>query len=393
LVPLPAARCWAVLSAPFSAETGNGRAIRQEHWKIKPMRSVKNPPALDAGSANESTCTPRTLRGDIVFAFALILACAVAWLVREVLMVMYVSALFAAVLTPVVRSTGRLRIGRWRPFKGYAVLFLLLGMAGALTAFGFLALPPVIRDLHEFANEMPVRLPVLLDNLKRVPFAGNLNINEIDQHFEGFISNTATYLLLSIKDWAGTLVNVAMGFILTVYFILEGEHAYKWFLSFFTPGSRQRLDGALRRAKVRMDRWLLGQGSLMLILGMLSTGIYLFLHIRYAFALGVLTGTLNIIPVIGAAVCIALALLVAAIDSWGRVIGVAIFYIVYLQVENSFLTPRIMRNSVGLPGLAILVALLLGSALGGVPGALVSVPTAVLVAVLVDEYLVNKTPA
>ena len=340
----------------------------------------------------ESTRTPRTLRSDIVFAFALVLACAVAWLVREVLMVMYVSALFAAVLTPVVRSTGRLRIGRWRPFKGYAVLFLLLGMAGALTAFGFLAHPPVIRDLHEFANEMPARLPALLDKIKHVPFAGNLNINEIDQHFEGFVSNTATYLLLSIKDWAGTLVNVAMGFILTVYFILEGEHAYKWFLSFFTPESRERLDGALRRAKVRMDRWLLGQGSLMLILGMLSTGIYLFLHIRYAFALGVLTGTLNIIPVLGAAVCIALALLVAAVDSWGRVIGVAIFYVVYLQVENSFLTPRIMRNSVGLPGLAILVALLLGSALGGVPGALVSVPTAVLVAVLVDEYLVNKTP-
>jgi len=72
---------------------------------------------------------------------------------------------------------------------------------------------------------------------------------------------------------------------------------------------------------------------------------------------------------------------------------VAIFYLVYLQVENSFLTPRIMRNSVGLPGLAILIALLLGSALGGVPGALVSVPTAALVAVLIDEYLVNKTPA
>jgi predicted PurR-regulated permease PerM len=117
------------------------------------------------------------------------------------------------------------------------------------------------------------------------------------------------------------------------------------------------------------------------------------LHIRYAFALGVLTGLLNIIPVLGAAICVALALLVAAIDSWGRVLGVAIFYLVYLQVEKSFLTPRIMRNSVGLPGLAILVALLLGSALGGVPGALVSVPTAALVAVLIDEYLVNKKPA
>jgi len=84
---------------------------------------------------------------------------------------------------------------------------------------------------------------------------------------------------------------------------------------------------------------------------------------------------------------------VAAIDSWGHVLGVAIFYVVYLQIENSFLTPRIMRNSVGLPGLAILVALLLGSALGGIPGALVSVPTAVLVAVLVDEYLVRKPQA
>jgi predicted PurR-regulated permease PerM len=184
-----------------------------------------------------------------------------------------------------------------------------------------------------------------------------------------------------------------MGFILTVYFILEGDHAYAWFLSFFPPQSRERLDNALQRAKVRMDKWLLGQGSLMLILGLLSTAVYLALHIRYAFALGVLTGLLNIIPVLGAAICVALALLVAAIDSWGRVLGVAIFYLVYLQVENSFLTPRIMRNSVGLPGLAILIALLLGSALGGVPGALVSVPTAALVAVLIDEYLVNKTPA
>jgi len=49
----------------------------------------------------------------------------------------------------------------------------------------------------------------------------------------------------------------------------------------------------------------------------------------------VLTGLLNIVPVLGAAVCIALALLVAAIDSWGRVLGIAIFYVIYLQVENS----------------------------------------------------------
>jgi predicted PurR-regulated permease PerM len=336
---------------------------------------------------------PRTLRSDIVFGFALALACAVAWLVRDVLMLLYVSALFATVLTPVVRATGRLRIGKWRPFKGYAVLFLLLAIAGALTGFGFLAFPPVIRDLQKFAHEMPNQLPELLDKLRHIPFAENLNTAEISAKLQDFLSNAATYLLLSITNWAGRLVDLAMGFILTVYFILEGSHAYRWFLSFFPTESRDRLDGALQRAKGRMERWLIGQGSLMLILGLLSTGIYAFLHIRYAFALGVLTGLLNIIPVLGAAICVALALLVAAIDSWGRVLGVAIFYVIYLQVENSFLTPRIMRNSVGLPGLAILVALLLGSAIAGVLGALVSVPTAVLVAVLLDEYAVNKPAA
>jgi predicted PurR-regulated permease PerM len=332
----------------------------------------------------------RTLRSDIVFAFALVLACAVAWLVRDVLMLLYVSALFATVLTPVVRFTSRLHIGRWRPFKGYAVFFLLLAMAAALTAFGFLALPPVIHDVQEFARDLPARLPLVIERLKKIPFADNLNTEEITAKLQDFVSNAATYLLLSLRDWAGTLVNVAMGFVLTVYFILEGKHAYAWFLSFFPPQSRDRLDNALQRARIRMDKWLVGQGSLMLILGFVSTIVYLSLHIRYAFALGVLTGLLNIIPVLGAAFCVALALLVAAIDSWGRVLGVAIFYVIYLQVENSYLTPRIMKNSVGLPGLAILVALLLGSALGGVPGALVSVPTAALVAVLVDEYLVNK---
>jgi predicted PurR-regulated permease PerM len=339
------------------------------------------------------TTTPRTLRSDIVFTFALALACAVAWVVREVLVLVYVSALFAVVLTPVVQFTARLPFGRFRPFKGYAVFLLLLLMALAFTAFGFLALPPVIKDLHQFAGEMPTRLPAIMENLKHVPFADNLNMDDLTAKLQDFVSNAATYLLLSIKDWAGTLANVAMGFVLTVYFILEGDHAYDWFLSLVPAHGRARLDGALRRARVRMDKWLVGQGSLMLILGVLSTIVYLSLHIRYAFALGVLTGLLNIIPVLGAAVCVALALFVAAIDSWGRVIGVAVFYVIYLQVENSFLTPRIMRNSVGLPGLAILLALLLGSAIGGVAGALVSVPTAVLVSVLIDEYLVDKTPA
>ena len=102
---------------------------------------------------------PRTLRSDIVFGFALAFACALAWVLRDVLLLLYVSALFAVVLTPVVRFTADLKVGRFRPFKGMAVLVLMLVLLSALTAFGFMALPPVIRDLHQFSGEAPDRLP------------------------------------------------------------------------------------------------------------------------------------------------------------------------------------------------------------------------------------------
>jgi predicted PurR-regulated permease PerM len=340
----------------------------------------------------QSIRSSRSLRSDITFTFALALACYVAWLVRDVLMLLYVSALFAVVLQPLVQFVGNLRIGRFRPFKGAAIFILLFVVIGGLVAFGFFALPPVIRDLEEFGKEMPARLPGITDRLRHFPLAGRINLNDLSSRIQDFAGNSATYLLLSLKKGASSLFTIAMGLILTIYFTLEGDAAYRWALSFFPLEGRTRLDGALRRAEIRMGRWLIGQGSLMLILGLTSTVVYLSLSVRYAYALGVLTGMLNIIPVLGAAVCIVLALLAAAVDSWGRVLGVAVFYLVYLQLENSFLIPRIMKSSVDLPGLAIIVALLVGSTLEGVLGAMVSVPTAVLVSVLIDEYLVAREP-
>ena len=334
----------------------------------------------------------RDLRGDIAFAFALAALCYLAWVLRSELLLLYVSALAAVVLTPLVRATSRLRVGRWRPFRGRAILILILAAVGCLTAFGFLALPPVIRDLNGAAKEMPTQFPAFLERLKSLPLADRVNTDAVNQKVQDSVSNAATYLLLSIKNWAGAIFSIAMGVILTIYFILEGNIAYRWFLSFFPEEKRGRLDAALARADVRMGKWLLGQGSLMLILGLSSTLVYTVLHVRYSYALGVLTGLLNLIPVVGSAISIALALIVAAVDSWGRVIGVAIFYIIWVQVENSFLIPRIMGTTVGLPGISILVALLIGSEIGGILGAIVSVPTAVLVSVLVDEYLIRKEP-
>jgi predicted PurR-regulated permease PerM len=344
---------------------------------------------LTETSAEPTPRQPRSARADITFTFAIALVLYLAWLVHDVLLIVYVSGLFAVVLMPVVNGIRRLRIGSWHPSRVVAILllFLIVGTLAALF-FGF-ALPPVVSDMSQFVKELPVRGPQLLQRAQSLPIARRIDLSSLNAKLQDMASSSATYVLISLKNGAGRFFDLLTGVILTVYFMLEGEHAYAWFLSFFPYEKRERLDRVLSRAELRMGKWLLGQGLLMLILGLVSTIAFLILKVRYAYALGVLMGAFNLIPIMGALVSVSLALLVAAIDSWGRALGVLIVYLVYAQVENSVLTPRIMQSSVGLSGLAVLVALLLGASLAGVVGALVSVPTAVLVAELLQEYLVR----
>ena len=332
----------------------------------------------------------RTLRSDIVFTFALGIGLAVAWHLRKELALLYVSALFAVVLMPVIRGVQMIKIGKWSPGRGSAIGIILLGVGGAITLFVMFALPPVIHDMQGFVKDLPKRGPELLERVKHLPFASHLDVASLNARLQDYVSNFATYLLTSASTWASELFKVIAGVVLTIYFMLEGEHAYNWVLSFFSPLRRERLNQTLLRADVRMGRWLLGQATLMLILGVYSTVVFTLLHVRYSYALGVLMGVFNIIPVMGAVISMTLVAFAAAMDSWMRVVYVVIAYMIYAQVENSYLTPRIMRSSVDLPGLAIIVALLLGSALDGIVGAMVAVPTAVLVAVVLDEYAVKR---
>jgi predicted PurR-regulated permease PerM len=172
--------------------------------------------------------------------------------------------------------------------------------------------------------------------------------------------------------------------------MLEGEHAYDFFLSLFPQTERGRLNSTFKKAERKVSKWLLGQGLLMLILGVSSTIVFGLLHVRYFLLLGFLMGLLNIIPIAGGVITIVLAAGVAALDSWTKAAGVLIFYLIYVNIESALLTPRIMRSSVNLMGLTVLVALLLGTALAGIVGALVSVPTAALIAVFLDEYAVHR---
>ena len=343
-----------------------------------------------SNAVEEKAAQSSTVRGYILFTFAVALALALAWRLRSVLELVYVSALFAVVLMPIVQNIMRLRIRNWSPSRPIAVVALVLSVFGALALFLIVGIPPVMHDVQHFAADLPRRIPGAIAHLKRLPMADKFGFDSLAEKGASVISSTAQYLLATAPLWLARVFDLFTAFFLCIYFMLEGEFVYYYMLSFFPAESRERLAKTLVIAELRMSRWLIGQCALMLILGVCSTIVFAVLHVHYFFLLGVLMGVFNIIPVAGGVVTILLAAAVAASDSWTKMAAVLIFYAIYIQIENGFLTPRIMRSRVNLMGLSVLIALLVGASLAGVVGALVAVPTAALIAVITDEYLVQK---
>ena len=291
---------------------------------------------------------------------------------------------------PAVTRITKLKLRGYQPSRGVAIVVLIIAVFGVLAFFFTTGLPPVLRDLSNFSAELPQRIPDIVTKIKRIPFANRFGIDTIAQRAVGAFDATASYLVTSLPLWLSHLFDIVTTGFLCIYFMLEGEHAYGFFLSLFPSAQRHRLNSTLKRAERKVSKWLLGQGTLMLILGVASIIVFGLLHVRYFVLLGFLMGLFNIIPIAGGVITIILAAFVAALDSWTKMAGVLIFYLIYVNIENAILIPRIMRSSVNLMGLTVLVALLLGTALAGVVGALVSVPTAALITVLLEEYVVQK---
>jgi predicted PurR-regulated permease PerM len=318
---------------------------------------------------------------------------ALAWDLREVLTLIYVSALFAVIFLPVVNGLVLFEIRSGRPLsRGAAIALLIGGVLVLLTGFFILGLPPVIRDVRQFATDFPARLPSILARLRRIPLADKLGVAAVTAKVESGLSATAEYLFASFPAWMARIFDILTAIVLCVYFMLEGHHAYEWFMSLLPIERRLRLAVTLERAEIRMSRWLFGQSLLMLILGVCSTLAFWALHVRYFVLLGVLMGLFNIIPIAGGIITIGIVALIAALDSWAKMAGVFAFYLIYVNVENAYLTPRIMKSSVDLMGLTVIISLLIGIAFAGIVGALAAVPTAALIAVLMEEYLVKKDP-
>lgn len=328
----------------------------------------------------------KNYRADILFVIFVLLLIWAAYTARDVLLLIYVSALFSVVISPAIRLIRKIHIKNWRPGRGFAIAVLMLSIVTAFTIFFIFALPPIYRSATEFAAEWPKHLGSLMQTF---PFARSLNAAELQSYGTEIVGGAAGIF----RNLAGGIFGLFTGIILTVYFIIDGQRAFHWSVSLFPVHQQERLANTLLRAERRMRNWLLGQTLLMLTLGVSSFVVYYALGLKYFYVLAMYACLANIIPIVGQLSSLILASTVAAFDSPHKVVGVLVFYAIYAQIESGFLTPRIMKSTVDLSPLAVIIALTLGGALEGVLGALVAVPTAALVSVFADEYLVKRKSA
>ena len=329
--------------------------------------------------------TSRSLRSDIIFTIGILLLLGLIWIAKDVLMLVYVSALFAVVLNPAIEAVRRIHIGHWWPSRPMAILIIIAVAGSAITLFLVLALPPFINDFDTISQNFPKRVSELMARLHRFPAMAKLDIGSL----QDYVTAAAGGAFGLFKGLADFIFALFSWIILTAYFILDGQRAFYWFLSFFAEPQRGRLRTTMMRAERKIRHWLVGQGALMAILGISASISFWLMHLKYSLLLGVLAGLLNIVPFAGPVMSFLLSSSVAAMDSWSKLLGVVGFYFLYQQIENAILIPRIMKYSVDLPALTVIIALIVGGAVAGVLGALIAVPTAAVVGVILDEYMVR----
>lgn len=323
---------------------------------------------------------------DLVLAEFIALGLFVAYYLRATLLVLYVALIFAIVFTPAVKWVQRWRIYKWNPSRGAAILILLVIVLAALSLFVALITGPIARDSNQFATQLPQTLSQLRNKLQGLPFGDRLASAVNPQSLQNALQSLAQTALHVFRGVTGGLMALLTIGLVTAYLILDGPRTFRWSMSLVKQDERSRLATTLVRSRDRVQRWLVGQVILMFILGSLTALVLGLLHVRYFYVIAVFAGLANFVPILGPIATVILAASMAALDSWAKVLGVVVFYLVYQQVENAYLTPKIMRSTVDLPGIAVIVALALGSELGGILGAIVAVPTAALVGTVINEY-------
>jgi predicted PurR-regulated permease PerM len=332
---------------------------------------------------------PRTITVfRIVFAVvAALLLVYAAFLIRSTLVLVLVAGFLAVGLDPAVRALQRFGLSR-----GAAVAALLVGILLFIGGFLFAVIPPLVEQVTNFAAHLPKYVQDLARTNPRVERF--ILENDIPDKLRAATKNAPTIIggslatLLGVAGSViGTLFKIVTVFVLTIYFVMSLARIREGTLRLIPRTKRERAMLLLDPMLEKVGGYVAGNLAISLIAGALAFVFLALAHVPFPVALALWVAIADLIPLVGATLGAIPAVIVAFVGSIPIGIATVAYFIVYQQTENYLIAPRVMTKAVDLSPAAVLLAALTGASLLGFVGALMAIPAAASIKLIMQEIV------
>lgn len=329
--------------------------------------------------------------GSIVRVLALLAAIGVAWMIRDILLIVFVAMLLAGVVYPFARWAEARRIP-----KGIAVFVFYILLFGAIVLILSLLVPRVIEQMRAFVSTyhgvgwLLGERATWEELLQRLGLAGDLP--GALSGLRGQAERVLTTLLSTASNVFGSIVTFFAVLVLSFYMIIE-DRAVKTLFHNLIPTEYRDLAAKLVSEMLnKLGGWMRGQLILGFIIGILYFIVFWVLGVPYALLLALLGGLLEFIPYIGPFIAAIPAVLLGLSVSPTLALGALVATLVVQRIENDIIVPKVMQQAVGLNPIVSLIAFMVGAKLFGFIGAIFAIPVATAVSVVLSEiFAFQKT--
>jgi predicted PurR-regulated permease PerM len=320
------------------------------------------------------------------------------WSVVNIMVLVLMAAVLAIGLDPAVR-----RIERRGKSRGRAVTLIFLAALAIAIAFAWLVIPPLVTQVGELADDIPgyvERLSERDDAIGRY-----VRENDVAVRLQKFVEDLPQKItnsfgtIVGVAGKVGSVIfNIVTVAILTIYFMLSLPRMRRTAAVAFAPGTRQRAEDVMDQAISRIGGYVAGILTTASIAG--TSALVFFsilgvfgLGIPFAVPLAVFSGIAGLVPAVGAYIGAAPAVMVGFFQSGPTGVLILIYFVVYQQIENYVVQPRIMKNAVNLSPAAVIISTLVFGSLAGFAGAVLALPAAATIKVVIVEVFLRDRVA
>jgi predicted PurR-regulated permease PerM len=330
----------------------------------------------------------RTILTTIGLVLATALLIYIVLQIRQVLTWIVVGAFFAVALYPLVGWVQRRLLGGRRralaTFLVFLVVFVLL--SALIAAFAV----PLVNEGTKLAGQLPTlisdarsgRGPIgdLLQRTNALQWVQD-NQDKISKFASGLTAPAASVASGFATGIAGTLTV----FVLAYLMVLEGPKVVQTSLNVFPPATAERIGRVGADCAKSVTGYISGNLLISFICGLLTYAVLLVMGVPFAGLIALFVGLADLIPLVGATIGGAVAVLAGFIHSVPAGIAVLVFFVLYQQLENHLLQPLVFARTVQLNPLTVIVAVLIGVELMGILGALLAIPVASMIQVILRD--------